>query len=295
MSSYSIKDLERISNMKAHTIRIWEQRYGLLTPDRTETNIRYYDDEQLKKLLNVCTLLNQGMKISRISQLTKRQMTEEIDKVIAGSFQADNQVEAIVNQALIATATFDTALFEEAFGHGVKKLGLKKTYEKVIYPLLVRTGLMWVKDDLLPSQEHFLSNLVRQKLFAAIDSLPLPENPSQKWLLYLNEQEDHEIGLLFANYLIRQRGQNVIYLGARVPHRDLAHVVQQCRPTHIYSFLVGNHDQLDDMLRKLTVEFKESKLCISSGNPDMREKISTYPITQIGSIDKLIEMLNDAE
>ncbi|KAA0992527.1 MerR family transcriptional regulator [Dyadobacter aurulentus] len=295
MSSYSIKDLERISNMKAHTIRIWEQRYGLLTPGRTDTNIRYYDDEQLKKLLNVCTLLNQGMKISRISQLNKRQMAEEIDKVIAGSFQSDNHVEAIVNQALIATATFDAAMFEEAFGNAVKKFGIKKTYEKVIYPLLVRTGLLWVKDDLLPSQEHFLSNLVRQKLFAAIDSLPLPENSSQKWLLYLNEQEDHEIGLLFANYLIRQRGQNVIYLGARVPHSDLAHVVKQCRPSHIYSFIIGNHDQLDDMLRKLITDFGDSMLCLSCGNPDMRKKISEYPITQIGSIDKLIEMLNDAE
>ncbi|MCE7062053.1 MerR family transcriptional regulator [Dyadobacter sp. CY343] len=297
MSSYSIRDLERISNTKAHTIRIWEQRYGLLTPERTDTNVRFYDDEQLKKLLNVCTLLNHGMKISRISQLTRRQMTEEIDKIIASSSQIEDNTEAIVNRALIAATTFDTFLFEEVFGDATKKLGLRKAYEKVIYPLLVRTGLMWVKDDLLPSQEHFLSNLVRQKLFAAIDALPLPENSPQKWLLFLNEYEDHEIGLLFAHYLIRQRGQQVVYLGARVPYPDLANVVKQFQPTHICSFFVSNQisDQLDELLRKLTTDFKQTTICISCGQPDMRETISRYKVTQIISIDKLIEMLNYAE
>ncbi|WP_439559455.1 MerR family transcriptional regulator [Dyadobacter sp.] len=294
MSSYSIKDLERISNMKAHTIRIWEQRYGLFTPERTGSNIRYYDDDQLKKLLNVCTLLNQGMKISKISQLSKEEIAEEIDRVIADSAQANVQVEAIVNQALVAASTFDGALFEETFNQAVKSLGMRKTYEKVIYPLLVRTGLMWIKDDLLPSQEHFLSNLIRQKLLAAIDALPLPVSPAQKWLLFLNEEEDHEIGLLFAQYVIRESGQNVVYLGARVPYRDLSKVIQQCQPTHIYSFVVNSQfqEQLPALLEKLTSDFHSCTICISSGNPGVQQIIEKYPVNQITSIDILIDIIN---
>lgn len=292
MSTYSIRDLERISNMKAHTIRIWEQRYGLFTPERTDTNIRYYNDDHIKKLLNVCTLLNQGMKISKISKLDKSQIATEIDKIIAGSFQGDIHIEAIINQMLIAIATFNVPLFDELFTGAVKRLGLKKTYEKILYPLLVRTGLMWVKDDLLPSQEHFLSNLIRQKLFAAIDSLPLPVNSDQKWVLFLNEEEDHEIGLLFASYLIRQHGKEVIYLGARVPYQDLAMVVKQSRPTHIYSFFVRNQfeDQIDTLLGKLTSDFQDMHICIS-GSYD-QTKAAGKQVTQISSIENLIQILD---
>jgi DNA-binding transcriptional MerR regulator len=283
--------------MKAHTIRIWEQRYGLLSPERTDTNIRYYDDDQLKKLLNVCTLLNHGMKISRISQLSKSQIADEIEQIISDASKEGSQIEAIINQALVATTTFDALLFEEMFNQAVKNLGLRKTYEKIIYPLLVRTGLMWIKDDLLPAQEHFLSNLVRQKLFAAIDSQPLlPRKTPQKWLLFLNEEEDHEIGLLFAHYLIRQSGHNVVYLGARVPYNDLAKVVKQCAPTHIYTFLVGNlfKEKLPELLKNLSNDFGTCKLCISGGGTEDRKVIARFPFEQIESIDELMKILGNA-
>jgi DNA-binding transcriptional MerR regulator len=296
MSTYSIRDLEKISNMKAHTIRIWEQRYGLLTPERTDTNIRYYNDDHIKKLLNVCTLLNQGMKISKISKLDKSQIADEIDKIIAGSFQSDIHIEAIINQMLIAITTFNVQLFDELFTGSVKRLGLKKTYEKILYPLLVRTGLMWVKDDLLPSQEHFLSNLIRQKLFSAIDSLPAPTGSDQKWVLFLNEEEDHEIGLLFASYLIRQQGKEVIYLGARVPYNDLALVVKQSQPTHIYSFFVRNQfeDQIDTLLDRLTSDFKNMAICISGPYDQTKPAIAGKQVTQIANIENLIEILNQS-
>ncbi|MEO6285945.1 MAG: MerR family transcriptional regulator [Dyadobacter sp.] len=293
MSTYSIRDLERISNMKAHTIRIWEQRYGLLTPERTDTNIRHYNDDHVKKLLNVCTLLNNGMKISKISKLDKSQIADEIEKIITSSFQSDLHVEAIINQMLIAITTFNVQLFDELFAGSVKRMGLIKTYEKTLYPLLVRTGLMWVKDDLLPSQEHFLSNLIRQKLFSAIDNLPLPTSSDQKWVLFLNEEEDHEIGLLFASYLIRQQGKEVIYLGARVPYNDLAMVVKHSQPTHIYSFFVRNQfeDQIDALISKLTSDFKNMRMCIS-GPFDQTKPAAGKQVTQIASIDDLIEILN---
>ncbi|TDE15331.1 MerR family transcriptional regulator [Dyadobacter psychrotolerans] len=293
MSTYSIKDLERISNQKAHTIRIWEQRYGLLTPERTDTNIRYYNDSQLRKLLNVCTLINKGMKISQISKLTKKQIAEQIDLIIADSFQGDVHVEAIINEALVSLATYDALLFEELFSNSVKRLGLRKTYLRIIYPLLVRTGLMWIKDDLLPSQEHFLSNLIRQKLFAAIDSLPFPVNPDQTWLLFLNEEEDHEIGLLFAYYLLRQHGKHVIYLGARVPYRDLSNVIQQCQPTHIYTFFVRNQleQELEQLLIRLKSDFNACTICISGGDDKIQSMAESLDVLRVTTVESLTDLL----
>lgn len=294
MSSYSIKDLERISSMKAHTIRMWEQRYGLLEPERTDTNIRFYNDDQVKKLLNVCTLLDRGMKISHIGKLSKSEMAIEIDKIIQESFQGDVHVEAIVNQALIAVTTYHVALFNELFANAVKRLGLKKTYLKILYPLLVRTGLMWVKDDLLPSQEHFLSNLIRQKLFSAIDALPLAENPDQKWILFLNEEEDHEIGLLFAYYLIKQLGKDVVYLGARVPFRDLSAVISDCKPTHTYSFFTSNlfDNQAESLLGGLRTGFPDLHICISGGDEKTKGIATKNGIILIETIENLTEILN---
>ena len=296
MSSYSIKDLERISNMKAHTIRMWEQRYGLFEPERTETNIRSYNDDHVKKLLNVCTLLDRGMKISHIGKLSKAEITKEIDKIIQESFQGDVHVDAIVNQALIAITTYNVVLFNELFGNAVRRLGLSKTYIKILYPLLVKTGLMWVKDDLLPSQEHFLSNLIRQKLFAAIDALPLPESPDQKWILFLNEEEDHEIGLLFAYYMVRQLGKEVIYLGARVPYYDLAAVIKQCNPTHVYSFFVRNQfgNQIESLLTSLAADFPKTRTCISGGDKKTKIIAEKSGITIIETIEHLTEILTNA-
>ncbi|MCE7042622.1 MerR family transcriptional regulator [Dyadobacter sp. CY312] len=294
MSTYSIKDLERISNQKAHTIRIWEQRHGLLHPERTDTNIRYYDDSQLKKLLKVCTLINRGMKISQISKLSKQQMAAEIDLIIADSFQGDVHIEAIINEALIAISTYDAEMFNQLFSGSVKRLGMKKTYLRIIYPLLVRTGLMWTIDDLLPSQEHFLSNLIRQKLFAAIDVLPFPDNPDQTWVLFLNEHEDHEIGLLFANYILRQYGKKVVYLGARVPYADLASVLNECKPTHVYTFITGSQweKELEQILIKLRGDFHQHQICISGGDPAIQKFATDQAINNISSVDQLINMLN---
>ncbi|WP_159473070.1 MerR family transcriptional regulator [Dyadobacter sp. 3J3] len=293
MALYSIKDLERISNQKAHTIRIWEQRYGLLEPERTETNIRFYDDNQLKKLLNVCTLMSRGMKISHISKLSKPEMDIEMDKIIAESFHSEKDIEVIINQVIISQSTYDEILFEDIFSNAITHFGLAKTYTKIIYPLLVRTGLMWIKDDLLPAQEHFLSNLIKQKIFSAIDSLPLPKDADQSWILFLNESEDHEIGLLFANYLIRQHGKKVIYLGQRVPYNDLADVVEQCKPTHIYSFFVRNQyeNELSELIIKLSGDFKSTVICISGGDNNIQKIAADNNIVQINTIDSLIEIL----
>jgi DNA-binding transcriptional MerR regulator/methylmalonyl-CoA mutase cobalamin-binding subunit len=294
MSFYTIKDLERLSNQKAHTIRIWEQRYGLLHPDRTDTNIRYYDDAQLKKLLNVCMLLNSGMKISNIGKLSEEGIRDEINKIIQTSYQPDAQIEGIVSQALIAIATYDEISFNELFADSVAAFGLNTTYIRIIYPLLVRTGLMWMKDDLLPAQEHFLSNLVRQKLFAAIDAIPAPKSPDQTWVLFLGEQEDHEIGLLFANYLLRAKGKKVLYLGARVPYQDLFDVIQHNKPSHIYTFFVKNQSETEmgTLIGQLKTDFPAPALCVSGANDRLQKIADITDVYRISSIEALLAIIN---
>lgn len=295
MSFYTIKDLEKLTGQKAHTIRAWELRYALLSPERTDTNIRYYNDEQLKKLLNVCTLMDRGMKISHISRLSKQEITGEIEKIIAGTYQEDTQIEGLIREALAAVTTYNEPLFNEMFSTAVGIMGLKNAYIKVIYPLLVRTGLMWTNDALIPSQEHFLSNLIRQKLFAAIDNLPIPENSNQTWVLFLNEQEDHEIGLLFANYLLRQHGKKVVYLGARVPYDNLSNVIRNTNPTHIYTFFVRNQleNELEQLVENIISDFDEATLCISGGDEKLMNKIANQEVKFITTVDSLLEAITN--
>lgn len=293
MSFYTIKDLERLTGQKAHTIRAWELRYALLSPERTDTNIRYYNDEQLKKLLNVCTLMDRGMKISHISRLSKQEITGEIEKIIAGTYQEDTQIEGLIREALSAVTSYNEPLFNEMFSTAVGIMGLKNAYIKVIYPLLVRTGLMWTNDALIPSQEHFLSNLIRQKLFAAIDNLPLPESSNQTWVLFLNEQEDHEIGLLFASYLLRQHGKKVIYLGARVPYDNLSNVIRTTNPTHIYTFFVRNQleNELEQLVENIILDFDQATLCISGGDEKLMNKIANQDVKFITTVDSLLKAI----
>jgi MerR family transcriptional regulator, light-induced transcriptional regulator len=293
MTTYSIKELGLISGIKPHTIRIWEQRYDLLKPLRSDTNIRRYDDEQLKKLLNVCSLMNAGMKISHIGELNQSQIAIEIDKIIAESFNNESHFNSIVNQIIIATATFDEELFEKIFSNSILRFGLAKTYTNVIYPVLLKVGLMWVKSDILPAQEHFLSNLIKQKLFSSIDSLPLPKSSDQTWVLFLSVREEHEIGLLFANFILRQNGKKVVYLGSKVPYENIFNVVQKTHATHLYTFFVSKYpaDYIGSILTKLRSDFKKNKICVSGKSEYLKHVELVKSVIWIKDIDGLLKMV----
>ena len=294
MSVYSIKELGLISGIKPHTIRIWEKRYNILKPLRSDTNIRYYDDDQLKKLLNVCALINSGMKISAIGALSPKHILVEMDKIIAAAFKTKDQFDTIINQLLIAISTFDEVHFEKIFFNATQKFGLTRTYLNIIYPTLVRIGLMWTKSDIMPAQEHFFSNLFKQKLYAAIDVLPIPKSSNQTWVLFLNPQEEHEIGLLFANYILRKQGKKVVYLGPKVPYDNLRLVIQQFKTTHVYTFFTKKNEAeiINSMLDDLNTTFKKIVICFS-GNKDTIEKI---PLTKnrmcVKDIHDLLEIVN---
>ena len=234
---YSIQDLEILSGIKAHTIRIWEKRYNLLIPARTDTNIRYYNDEQLIKLLNTCTLLAHGGKISKVSKLSNLEIATSVENLMMPDSQ-DEQLDVFINKIIASGLTYNNQLFQNSFAAASLRLGIYLCYRNVILPALIKLGLMWGKSELIPAQEHFISNLIKQKLFSAIDGLPMPRAKAKKFILFLPEREYHEIGILFAHYLITKAGHKVIYLGQNVPRKDLEITIKQVNPDALVLFIV---------------------------------------------------------
>jgi len=218
MAVYSIKDLESLSGIKAHTIRIWEKRYNLIKPHRTSTNIRYYTDKDLKKILNIALLNRHGIKISNIAKLNDLELKDEIMRLAASTDSRQN----IIDSMIMAMVELDEIRFLAILNKSISKIGFKEAIIQVVYPFLNKTGVLWQAGDISPAQEHFVSNLIRQKILTAIDGFPHHYNPeSKRFILLLPEGEWHEIGLLFCFYLIREAGHEAIYLGQSVPYSDL--------------------------------------------------------------------------
>ncbi len=219
-SQYSIKDLERITGIKAHTIRIWEKRYNILNPERTNTNIRYYCNDDLKHILNISVLVKNGHKISRIARLNEHELSQkilELNNIRAP--ERSGQTETLI----VAMIDMDEVKFEKVLNNSIQKIGFEDTLFTVIYPLLNKIGILWQIDSITPIHEHFISNLIRQKLYTAIDGLPAERGPGNKtFLLVLPQWELHDMGLLVYNYLVRKKGHKTIFLGQGVPLRDLA-------------------------------------------------------------------------
>ena len=238
MSTYSIADLQQLSGIKAHTIRIWEQRYNALKPKRSAGNTRYYDDDQLRRLLNMVTLMEQGGRVAEICTLSDKAIAELLDRAYTRKTEAGPSEEHFISPMLQAGLSYNEAAFEKTFAAALVRYGWTETYFRVLLPVLNRVGLLWGKATMSPAQEHFLSHLVRQKLMAAIDSITTPPSGDDTWLLFLPENEHHEIGLLFAQYYLRTKGKRVIYLGADVPLPVLKEALKSIPATHLYTFLV---------------------------------------------------------
>lgn len=244
MGRYSIKDLEKLSGIKAHTLRMWEQRYDLIRPERTETNIRYYSDEELRKLLNVTVLLNGGMKISKIAKLAPTQFKEHLfSKYQDSEREPDEQADTFIKSFIIAMIDFDEEGFRRAFLSASDVFGFTGAYKKVIYPFLHKVGLMWGMDEINPAQEHFITHLIRQKVIAEIDRIEAPTSPGKRFLLYLHEDEFHELGLLLSYYLIKLRNHQVFYLGQNVPMEDVVKAADHLKPDYVLTFYSGSKSE----------------------------------------------------
>lgn len=292
MGVYKISDLAKLSGVKPHTIRAWESRYDILTPLRTDTNIRYYDDLQLRKLLNVVSLMNSGSKISVIGNLSDRDVISQINALlISGS--SEQKEEIIINQLIGSGLSYDENSFEKAFSRSILSFGLIETYQKVLYPMLVKIGYLWTMSELTVSQEHFITSLVKQKILTAIDSLPLPKKSNERWLLFLPVGEVHDLGLLIAHYAIRKNGGEVIYLGRDLGKENLVEVISVANPSKLLSFVVryNQSDLINDYLFTVNEKYSDLQFVVCC-DKTYNKKIHLYQGQEIvSSFDDFLEMI----
>lgn len=276
MANYSIKDLENFTGIKAHTIRIWEKRYNVVEPKRTETNIRYYDDEDLKKLLNVSILNRHGYKISNIVGFSD---TSICDKIL-NLAQTHNDSESQIENLVIAMIELDENKFDKIFNTSIINLGFEETILKLIYPFFEKIGILWQLGTINPAQEHFISNLIRQKLIVAIDGLvPSINEKSKSFLLYLPEGEFHELGLIFYQYLIKKRNHKLFYLGQTVPLEALKEVLKIKKVDYLFTSIVTplDEDKLNTYFQELLEMSENIKKIFLSGNAAAEAKDINLP------------------
>ena len=235
MDAFTIKDLENLSGIKAHTIRIWEQRYNFLNPSRTDTNIRYYSNEELITLLNIALLNKYGYKISHIDKMKPIEMKERILSLT----QSEAQLERIVNELIECMVDLRIEDFESVLDFQISTKGIEKTITQIIFPFLERIGILWVTSRVNPAQEHLVTNIIRQKLIVGIEKTVPALQVTSTALLFLPEGEHHELGILFMYYLLKSRGVKVLYLGANVPMRDVVYVADLKGPSFVYTHLTS--------------------------------------------------------
>jgi MerR family transcriptional regulator, light-induced transcriptional regulator len=291
MIRYSIKDLEKLTGIKAHTIRIWEKRYLVVEPARTITNIRYYTDENLKRLLNISILNKYGFRISNIASMS----SDEINRKLMEISHSDSSYHHEVESLILSMVEMDEQRFDRILSSAIIKLGFEQTITKVLSNFLEKIGVLWQTGTISPAQEHFVSNLIRQKLILAIEGQNQANNENSKvFLLFLPEEEYHEMGLLYFHYIIKKVGHKVIYLGQNVPINNLIEILGirhfDYLLTSITCSLPG--ESLQKMVYKLSNLFPDKTVLI--GGYQFQHSNPTLPsnIKLMNSVEELDNFLN---
>ena len=259
--AFTIKELSLLSGIKPHTIRIWEQRYNFLKPDRTSTNIRTYNNEELKTLLSVALLNKYGYKISRIDEMP----VELRSKAILDLKQTGAKEEHLVNELVSCMVDLNHIAFESIINQYIAEYGLIQTLQSLVFQFLEKVGLLWQTNRVNPAQEHIVSNIIRQKVISALDNLPHATVTEPLHLLFLPEDEHHELGLLFIFYLLRKKGIPVLYLGANVPLNDVSYVVKVKAPSALYLHLTSFPRQVgfEKYLQQLSAKAPNATIYVS--------------------------------
>lgn len=258
---YSIKDLEVLSGIKAHTIRIWEKRYNLLSPERTETNIRFYCDEDLRRILNVSLLVNNGYKISKVAKWEDMQIRETVLNVTETKTTESDYVDRL----LMLMITFDNDGFYNLTTGIIAKFGLEEAVIKVFFVLFQRIGTYWQVGAIFPAQEHYVTSIFRQKLIAETDKLERENTKNSSVLFFLSENEMHEMSLLYYAYLAQKYGYHVVYLGQFVPFDDLTKIQSQIKIDYVFTAFINSipKEDLENYLVELKNVFHQQKIFIT--------------------------------
>ncbi|MBF24900.1 MAG: hypothetical protein CMP49_00045 [Flavobacteriales bacterium] len=289
---YSIDQFSKITGISKLVLRTWENRYNFLTPSRTNTNIRSYSDKLLVNALNAKLLVDSGYKISFISKQEEAKINDLINGI--KNYDKEKKYQFFINKIIQSGIDFNTNLFNKIYNECLLNFDIIEFYKQIMLPSLSRIGLFWLTNRISPAQEHFLSEMFKQKLYSEINNTKnFDINNSKTWILFLPPDEHHELGLLFSRLLLLQKGHNVIYLGANVPLSGLTQVTDVMKVDNILFFSISNISQLDlpntiDYLNKKLL--KQSKFLVTRKNKDI---LSTSGLTIINSIEHFISIISD--
>lgn len=286
MERYSIKDLERLSAINANTIRVWERRYNIIKPGRTDTNRRRYDDTELRKIINISILNRNGLKISAIATLSDREIEDKVRFLSVETNKHNTQVEALI----ILMMEKDEKGINDLLIRSIMNIGIEETFSQVVFPFFNRIGVMWQTGATDIGSEHFISNIIRQRIILSLDSLPaVALEGRKKVILFLPENELHEIVLLFYNYIIRKMGHKTIYLGQSTPIKSVAGVNNLWNADILVTGLMsGYSDQSpEEIYSQLTASFPKQKILVAGVLAELAEKNKTSNIFPIKNVADL--------
>ena len=291
-AQYSISDLAHYSGVKAPTIRMWEKRYNLFCPKRSCTNIRTYDNDELRKLINVHSLIQAGWKISKVVELPDEQLDLKVKEVML----AQNQTicpDFLINSLMVHMLAFDEPKFSKVVNQVIEQFGVKQTIQNIIYPFLKRVGLLWQVNDVPPAKEHFATAIIRRNLLTAIDHLNPQPKGEHTFILCLPPDEFHELPLILAHYILLENQIRTIYLGSSVPALVSAGASLKSDASHLFTVFMSNSpmEKLKDYLTE--IQSSAPNLQISfSGSPDVcKRPLINHTIRHLNSIDEFEKMI----
>ncbi|HOO67042.1 MAG TPA: MerR family transcriptional regulator, partial [Bacteroidales bacterium] len=271
MSRYTIAELEKLTGIRAGTIRIWERRYRIIKPHRTDTNRRWYDDDDLMRIINISILYRHGYKISKIATMTGVEIASQVAMLSADTSDTGTQLDSLV----VAMTSLNEKVINEILMRSIISIGFEGTFERVVFPFLKRVGVMWQTGSVDVGAEHFMSNIFRKRLIVATDSLqPVSNNNSKRVLFFLPEGEWHELGLLFYAFIARKAGHEILYLGQSTPYNALADVIERWQP---HLLITGSLTRLpferpESYLSRLSNAFTRQKILVSGAMAEMAGK-----------------------
>jgi DNA-binding transcriptional MerR regulator len=286
MERYSIKDLERLSAINANTIRVWERRYNIIKPGRTDTNRRRYSDAELRKIINISILNRNGLKISAIATLSDREIEDKVRFLSRETGRQNTQVEALI----VLMMEKDEKGINDLLIRSIMNIGLEETFSQIVFPFFNRIGVMWQTGATDIGSEHFISNIIRQRIILSLDSLPaITKDNSKKAILFLPENELHEIVLLFYNYIIRKIGHQTIYLGQSTPVKSVAGINNLWNADLIVTGLMSGYSDMspEDIYSQLASTFPKQKILVAGVLAELAKKNNTPNIFPIKSVADL--------
>jgi len=288
MRHYTLYELEKLTGILAATIRVWERRYNIIKPKRTDTNRRWYDDDDLRRLINISVVNHSGIRISKIAMYSKSELEEKVELLTTDSNGSDKHI----NSLIVAMLTFNGNAVNEILLKLIINSGFEETFSNVVFPFLRRVGIMWHTGSASTGAEHFIANIFRARLISAIDSLPPANDPkSKRVIMFLPDNELHELGLLFYSYLIRKLGHEVLYLGQTTPVPALTEAIEKWHSDILVTGVLSDLSisEPEEYLNNLSSTFKTQKILVSgslANEPVIEKYNNIFPIRSVSDLKK---------